>query len=287
MNRINNRNLRSRVLVGILLPTVTAVVAAVLYAVAYHTSYDTVYRHYERNSHLIFVSGLLFTLSVAICAIISLSVRHRAILKPHSAGAAEVFSLWFTGFMFIGFGIISVIERSEPTGTGIGVFCQIALIPLAFLSAVPFALSASDRLRGGTAHRIMSIFPVLWCCILMLRYYFDLSEMPLNDPELILTICALSSLIIFLLSECRRALGIITPPIALFSSVAAAAIAGTTSIARIILFCTDSLAYPRIIELIMLFVISLTAFARALVLPEYAEAPEVHEKPETDNSATL
>ncbi len=275
MNRINRVKLCRRAWTGLLLSAAIAAVAAVLYATAYHTSYDTVYRHFERSSHLIYVSGALFALSVALCAAISLSLRRRATLERRLPSPAETFSLWFSAFMFIGFGVVSAIEWSAPSGSGIGAICQTALIPLAFLSAVPFALSASDKLRGGTAHRLTSVFPVLWCCALMFSYYFDLSEMPLNDPELILTICSLSSLIIFLLSECRRALGIITPPIALFSSAVAVSIAGTTSLARVVLFCTDNLAYPGVMELVMFFVLSLTALARALALPESLDAVEV------------
>lgn len=272
MNTSNHYFQKKRALRGVLIPSAISATGAAAYAMAYHFDYDTTLRHFSSSSILIYISVAILAIAAAWCTICAISLKGKASVKRSADPCpSETFCLWFSAFMFIAYGIISLTDRSRSISSGFGAMAEGTLLPLAFLSAFPFAMAASERLRGSTLHRISSIVPVMWTLALMLRYYFDLSDMPINDPELSITLISAASLVIFLLTEARRALGTLSVPLAVFGSGIAAILCGSVTLARIILFIIDGYSLPQIADLSILFTLSLTALSRGVALPSTIE----------------
>lgn len=247
---------------------IIAAVGAVIYACAYKRSYDPIIHHYERGSALITVSAVLLFAALVCSVLPSVKLRKKYSLSDSTPSGSEILTYWLCAFMFIGFGIISVTEGyGADTSSAVGRICAFLEAPVSILSALPFICSASEKLRCGIVHRITSFFPVVWGICQIFKYYFDLSEIPLNDPELAITVTVVSSVVLFFLSESRNAMLTNSPAICSFASLAAVCFAGTISCARIILCFTDSLAFPSIMENVMLFCIALSALTRICALP--------------------
>lgn len=100
----------------------------------------------------------------------------------------------------------------------------------------------------------------------MFKYYFDLKEMPLNDPELTLTMVSISSAVIFFLCECRLAIGIASSAVAAFSASAAACLTGSISVARVILWRMDGHIIPAPMETLLLLSVAILAGCRLFEL---------------------
>ena len=96
----------------------------------------------------------------------------------------------------------------------------------------------------------------------MFKYYFDLGEIPLNDPELAVTNVSIAAVILFFLAESRRALVISSSFKCAVSSFLVAFITLPIAAARIALCRTDGFTTPTIMENILLAVIGIFAVIR-------------------------
>ncbi|MBR5454014.1 MAG: hypothetical protein IKV54_08040 [Clostridia bacterium] len=261
---------------GVLTSAVFALAASILYIIAYHNSYDTVIRHFNIGAVLPYVFGSLMAASAIAFTVTSLLMRKKCTFEAASPKSAETFGLWMCGLMFLIFGVLSFSAEPSANAAGLGALCTKALAPLAIVSAVPFFLRSSSY-RNGTLHAVSTFAPVLWGICIMFKYYFDLKEMPLNDPELTLTMVSISSAVIFFLCECRLALGIATPSVAAFSASAAACLTGSISVARAVLWRMDGHVIPAPTETLLLLSVAILAGCRLFELSG-AFAPVVNEE---------
>ena len=245
-----------------------AVIASAFYAVAYSSDYDLSLRHFIPGSVTAVVFGVFFIISIAVVSVGAVLIRKSGKLLDKEPNQIETFALWLTTFMFLAFGVLSFMSPSNTSTAqiNIGVLASKLIGPLAIISAAAFALAASTRLRGTSWHALSSCFPILWGSCLLFKYYFDLEDMPLNDPELALTIVSISSLIIFFISESRCALGIATPSVSFFANCLAVCLGGCVSTVRIILSLVTTHNLPSLMENIIFFTISALAFVRLIVM---------------------
>lgn len=248
--------------ISIFASTATALAASILYIIAYHFSYDKVVRHFDAASVLPYVFGILMAVSTAIFTVGSILLSKKYIISNSNVGSAETFGLWLCGLMFLVFGILSVDAGETQAASKIGAFCTSAMAPLSIFSLIPFALRTSRRLRNSTLHALSTFAPVLWGICILFKYYFDLKEMPINDPELTLTMVSISCAVIFFLCECRFALGIATPALAVFSASAVTFLTGAVSIARVVLWKTDGHMIPAPGETTLLLAVAVLGACR-------------------------
>lgn len=281
MNQKNTYTTPTVLLVGSISSVIIAFLAGVLYCIAYHNSYETDIRHFEAGAALPYIFGVLMLLSAVIFTVSSVLLRKKYTLADSVPGSAETFALWFCGLMFLIFGFISFSGAHTEGSSQLGALCTGALAPLAVVSAVPFFLRTSEKTRNTALHAVFSIVPVLWGICLLFKYYFDLKEMPLNDPELTLTMVSISCAVIFFLCECRISMGIATPAIAAFSSSAALCLTGSISAARLVLWRLDGHVLPEPAETLLLFAVAVLAACRLLELSS-SMAPVT--KPETEEA---
>lgn len=275
MNSKNTYPVPSAYFVGITASAAVALIASVLYGIAYHTSYDTTIRHFEFGAVLPTVFGVLMALSAVIFTVSSLLLRKKYTIADNAPKNAETFALWFCGLMFLIFGVMSLSSGSGTASSEIGVVCNKALAPLAIISAVPFFLRTSESMRNSAVHSVLTFAPVLWGICLLFKYYFDLKEMPLNDPELTLTMVSISCAVIFFLCECRNSLGISSSAISVFCPSAALCLTGSISGARLVLWRTDGHVLPAPTETLLLFAVAVLAGCRLLeIAGSFAPAEE-------------
>lgn len=262
-----NNKTRSIFRIGSISSIVLSVIAAIIYAIAYSSDYDTVLRHYKTGSVTAVVFAVFYAICIAVVSVSAILIRKRGTLEEGDPSQIEVFMLWLTAFMFFSFGVISfAFPTTTPTAITIGTLSAKLIAPLAVLSAVSFVLSISSKFRRSTIHAVTTFFPILWGVCLLFKYYFDLEDMPLNDPDLALTIVSVAALIVFFLSESRSALGINSPAISYFANCIAVCLGGTVSTVRIILSLVSSFTIPSLMENIIFFSVSVLAFIRLLVL---------------------
>lgn len=253
-----------------------AVIASVFYVIAYLRDYDLALRHFSVES----VTSVLFTVfffaATAAVTVSAVLIRRGGTLSDTDPSQIETFALWLSAFVFFAFGAISVLfsQTATPSASFIGTLASKLITPLALLSAIPFALATSTRLRKTAIHGFTTFFPILWGVCLLFKYYFDLTDMPLNDPELVLTIVCISSLVLFFVSESRSALGISSPAISFFCSTIAFCLGGCISTSRIILSLITEHNIPSLMENVIFFVIAVLALIRLLVLERKFTAPE-------------
>lgn len=261
------------VLIGTICAALLAVAAAALYGFAYHTAYDTVIRHYEIGSPLPYIYGFMMLAVALIFGATALYSRRLSFSFSPEVTSRDMFALWLCAFMFIVFALYSLFGGSADATsvsarelTVVGRICDTLLAPLALLSALSLFLAVSDRTRGTTAHAVLAFAPVLWSIALVLKYYFDLDEMTLNDPELNLTMVALAGLVVLYLNECRLALGTSSAATTVFSTSAALLLTGSITCARIVLFRTDALTLPTPMESAVLLSSAVLAVCRLISL---------------------
>jgi len=248
---------------GVISSAAAAFIASVLYIIAYHNHYDNEIRHFETGTVLPYVFGGLMALSAVIFTLCAVLLANKYVLARDNVGSAETFGLWLCGLMFLIFGFIAALETDGiQTSSKIGSFCTGALAPLSIVSAAPFVLRTSRRLRDSAVHAFSTFAPVLWGICLLFKYYFDLKEMPINDPELTLTMVSISSAVIFFLCECRFVLGSATPSLATFSASAALCLTGSISLARVVLWQTDGHMIPDPMETTLLLAVAVLAACR-------------------------
>ena len=252
--------------VGVIISAALSIAASILYIIAYHNSYDTVIRHFETGAVLPYVFGAFMALGTLVFTVSSLTMRKKYTLSDYTPKSAETFGLWMCGLMFLVFGVLSFSAEPSADAAGIGAFCTKALAPLAIVSAAPFLLRASSSTRGSSLHAVSTFAPVLWGICIMFKYYFDLKEMPLNDPELTLTMVSISSAVIFFLFECRLAIGTATPAVAVFATSAAAFLTGSISVARSVLWRIDGHIIPDPAETLLLLSVAVLAVCRLFEL---------------------
>ena len=262
MNPKNTYPVPSAFFIGIGASAVTSVIAGVLYGIAYHTSYDTVIRHFDADAVLPVIFGVLMFLVAVTFSVTSLLFRKKYTLEDCAPRSAETFALWLCGLMFLIFGFMSVSSGSSSASSAIGSVCAKAIAPLAILSSVPFFMRTSGRLRNTAVHSALTLAPVLWGICLLFKYYFDLKEMPLNDPELTLTMVSVSCAVIFFLGECRKALGICSAALSVFCPAAALCLTGSISAARTVLWRVDGHSIPEPAETMLLFAVAILAGCR-------------------------
>ncbi len=251
-------------------------VGAVLYGIAYVNSYDPALRHFGADCAAVKVAFALFALAAALSAVCALALRGGLTLRPEDKSSSGSFVLWLTAFMFIGFTVASLLSGENVMSVSpFGSYCIKAIPVLSVLSALPFFCAAARRLSGSVLHSITAIAPVLWAAAVMFKYYFDLHEVPLNDPELTLTIVSLSAAILFFLTEWREALSIARPASSALSQLLCVCLAGPVSAARIVLYfiLENGILIPTLMECIMLFTVAALALYRLLSVPSRL-APE-------------
>ena len=263
-----NSNKRSIFRIGSLSAIALSVLAAVFYAVAYSSDYDIELRHFSRGSVPAVIVAVLFGIVIAVVSASAILLRKSGTLKENEPNQIESYGLWLTSFIFIAFGMISIYYNTNTMtqgAVGIGVLASKVIAPLAILSCIPFIL-ASTNLRGSNWHQLSTCFPILWGVALLFKYYFDLEDMPLNDPELALTILAISSLVVFFISESRSTFGINSPSVSFFGNCIAVCLGGSISTIRIILSLVTTHTIPSLMENIIFFIISALALIRLLML---------------------
>lgn len=249
--------------VGAVSSAIIALVASVLYGIAYYTCYDKSLRHYEVGAPLPTVCGVLMLMSVIVFTVMSLILRKKTEFRSSAGNSFETFSLVFAAIIFFVFGIFSLTTGEVGHfASKLGEFCTKATAPLAMISSVYFFSASSESMRNNILFKIASFVPVLWGLSLLFKYYFALEDMPLNDPELTLTMVSVSAALVFFLSECRSALGINSVSGAVFSASAALCLTGSVSAARLVLWRLDGLATPSPVESVMLFAVAVVAGAR-------------------------
>lgn len=291
-----------------------AIAAAVVYVIAFSKYYDMEIHHFASNCALASVFPVLFALSAAAAVTIPVFLYRRGTLKDSAPNQAEAFILWFISFLFIALALLSMTSaqpgtvENEASSTGFlsglktmyktaftrapgvpmnfGAICTFLTLPLALLSAVPFIFSVSEKFRGSALHGAFTFAPILWGAGLLFKYYFDLTEMPLNDPELALTLVCISSVMIFFISESRNALGINSPAISAFASVITISLGGCTAVARIVLNLTKGTAIPPVMENIIFLSVSVLAILRLFTLRDRITAtnePAVSDSTDENN----
>lgn len=276
LSRMNSKKI-SIFRIGGISAAFLSVFASVFYVIAYMNDYDITIRHFETGSVTATIFTVLFFIVAAVVTVCAILIRRGGKLSETDPSQIETFALWLTAFMFFAFGAISV-AFAEPTLTSnslIGTLASKLITPLALLSALPFVFAVSSRLRGSALHGFTSFFPIMWGVCLLFKYYFDIVDMPLNDPELALTTVCISALVIFFISEARSALGINSPAIAFFCNSIAVCVGGCVSTSRIILSLITTHTFPSLMENVIFFVISVLALVRLLVLEDKFTSPEV------------
>lgn len=252
----NRKNSAAKaLLIGSICAAVLAVAASVLYFFAYRNCYDVTFRHYETGCAFPYIYGFMMLGVAVIFGVVALYLNRPSVEFSPEVKNRDMFGLWLCAFMFIVFALYSLFgSTADATAvsfkevTAVGRICDTLLPPLALLSALSLFLAVSDRTRCTTLHAVAAFSPVLWSIGLVLKYYFDLDEMTLNDPELNLTMVALAGLVVFFLNECRFALGIATAATTVFAASVAIFLTGGITVARCVLFRTDALVIPTPIE---------------------------------------
>jgi len=262
---------------GSISAAVLSVIASVFYVIAYTNDYDTSIRHFETGSVTAIVFTVLFFTAVTVLTVCAILIRRGGSLNDAEPCQIETFALWLNAFMFLAFGAISVAftTPSAESTSLIGNLASKLIDPLALLSALSFIFAVSSRLRNSALHGFTTFFPIVWGVCLLFKYYFDITDMPLNDPELVLTTVCISSLVIFFISEARSALGMNSPAISFFCSGVTVFLGGCISTSRIILSLITSYTLPSLMENVLFFVISVLALVRLLVLERKFTATEI------------
>ena len=253
--------------IGTVASVIMAIAASVLYAVSYNSFYDTSIRHFDPSAVVtafVALAVLTVLLNVGFCFCF-----RRQKMVEQGANQIESFVLWLCAFMFICYGVLTVASPDVPVYTAEGMsplaaFSAKAIGPLAILSAVPFVCAVSDKLRGSFVHGAASFVSVIWGVFLLFKYYFDLEEMPLNDPELSVTTLCVAAIVLFMLSESRSALGASNASMYWLGSVSAFGIAGGISTARIVLGIIADHNVPTLMENIIFFSVSALALTRII-----------------------
>ncbi|MBQ6789619.1 MAG: hypothetical protein IJO81_05485 [Clostridia bacterium] len=253
--------------IGTVASVIMAIAASVLYAVSYKSFYDVSIRHF--NASAVVTAFVVFAVLTVLLNVGFCFCFRRQKMVEQGANQIESFVLWLCAFMFICYGVLTVASPDVPVYTAEGMsplaaFSAKAIGPLAILSAVPFVCAVSDKLRGSFVHGAASFVPVIWGVFLLFKYYFDLEEMPLNDPELSVTTICISAIVIFMLSESRSALGVANTPVYWLGSVSAFGIAGGVSTARIVLGIIADHNVPSLMENIIFFSVSALALTRLI-----------------------
>lgn len=273
MNSRKVSSARRTLLIGSLCAAVTAVAAAIIYFFAYHNSYDTVIHHYNFDTSLPMIFGILMLICTVAFAITSIRMRSLHLSVSPTGNVAESFGLWLCAFMFVIFFAFCFVQQgtvesvsTASNATKFGTVCSNINSPLALLSALSLFLTLHEKTRGTTLHAVFTFAPVLWSVTLVLKYYFDLADMPLNDPELTLTMVSLSGVVLLFLGECRLALGIASAATVAFSASAALFLTGGITATRIILFRTDALTLPTPAESALLISATILGACRLVSL---------------------
>ena len=244
-----------------------------LYVSAFTSYYDTAIRHYDAVP-VLYAFAALFILSVLLCAAASLSLRGRLCITNDVPCTFETFILWLTAFLFISFGAATMMSPSDAsTLPAVPAICARLLPILSVLSAFSFVFSISSRLRGTAWHAASSLVPLFWTAALLFRYYYDLSEMVLNDPETSMTSLCIACAMLFFLAEARRAFAFLTPAFASFCYTAAASMTGFISISRIVLRIISDHSTPSLNENIAFAAIGLVSLARLYSLNRNMPSP--------------
>ncbi len=252
--------------VGSVSAIITALIAAALYIFSYITYYESDIHHYKAGEITTVAFGVLFAISFVINAVSSVVLRKNTTLRESENTGFDTFAFSFAALMFVLDGIMAISSVSSVQfATKLGEISTKLTIPLAFLAAVPFVMAISSK-RNSTLHRIFSLFPVLWGVFEIFKYYFDISDLPLNSPELTLTIVSLCAAVLFFLAYARETLGIGSAAISLFGSVAAISLSGFIALSRTVLFFTNNVEIVSLSENLALVSIAIMAAARLVSL---------------------
>ncbi len=281
-----NRKTKLSLVCGGASATVLGILGGVMYYFAYTRSYDNDIHHFDFASAYPTLMTVFFALAVAISIATAFLMPKKYKVVNKAPDTATAFTLWFCAFVLLSFGLLSYSYNTAPhSDTAFGILCSNAAPILSALCCIPLVLSLSSRLRGTNVHAVGTFIPLFWCAAILFKYYFDISEMPLNDPELTLTVLSLSALGMFWLSECRLALGILSPAFAVISTLPAAAVTSAIAVARIIFYAKGGYVTPSIYENIPFLAIALLAAVRYMgIYASLGPKPETAEESDKSNS---
>ncbi len=258
--------------IGIALAAVLGITGSVIYSIAYSNFYDKKSMHYTSTPAL-YIFGILICASL-LAALLTACVLRKNLARTPSEIKMSVASKFFriaAGLVFAVFFVYSLVKGHWNVYTSFG-RTLIVLSPFASASMIAGATS----LRKKWPEILLSLIPVIWTGVLIFGYYFSRQSMPINSPEKSLTNVVIAALLLFLLSESRDSLDDVNPVLCIFSTASATFVAGTVSIARIILRLTCRLNHPTLKINVIFLAISLYAAARLLdVLDALRERPAV------------
>lgn len=234
---------------------VLGIAGAVTYFFAYVNDYEAEIMHFRSGSYLIVITGCLIGASAAAALVAGIASRGTGASRPiEFPGASSVFFTFLPGLLFAAY-VVSVMISSQ--GLPPTLLEKFALLAAAF-STVALLLRPT-KWGSGTAGAFLSLFPAIFCGLLIFVYYFDMTTAPINSPEKGMTNVLLSVALLFFLGDSRDRIGRISPVLAVFTRTTAAFIAAPVAAARVVLRFTSLLESPPFIVNALLISIGLFA----------------------------
>ena len=256
--------------VGAAVAALLGIAGAAAYSPIYRRYYDAEVMHYS-SAKAVYLFGFIIAASLLAALLTAVVLRKNLSRSPSELrmGGASQFFRFLSGFLFVGLFVYSLVKGGWASGS---VYDKISLWLMPF-AGIAMAVGAT-ALRKKWAGCLVSLLPVIWTGVLIFGYYFSRADMPINAPEKNLTNVVIAALLLFLLSESRDCLDDLNPILCMFATVSAAFVAGTVSIARIVLHFACGLDHPTLMINILFLSLALCAAAR---IPDVASA--LREKP--------
>ena len=256
--------------VGTAVAGLLGIAGAAAYSPIYRRYYDAEVMHYS-SAKAVYLFGFIIAASLLAALLTAVVLRKNLSRSPSELGmsGASRFFRFLSGFLFVGLFIYALVKGGWASES---VYDKVSLwlMPFVGISMVVGTTSLRKKWVGC----LTSLLPVIWTGVLVFGYYFSRADLPINSPEKNLTNVVIAALLLFLLSESRDCLDDLNPVLCIFSTVSAAFVAGTVSIARIVMHFACGLDHPTLIVNILFLSMALCAAAR---IPDVESA--LKEKP--------
>ncbi len=214
--------------------SVISLIGAIFMYLAFAYQFDNKIQHFDSGSIYFIISTSAIIISLILALISAICIRKKiSISSPLPSPSISIFSSALTGFMFVAYGIMSLIDLSKPYDSKF----EIILPIFAIISGVYFILSASSIDKKSNAYAVCGIFPVIFSAASLMSVYFDRS-MELNNPNKIMLQVMYISFMLFFVAECKFALDRQTPEKYLFFSVSSVITTSLVFVPRLILILT-------------------------------------------------
>ncbi len=247
--------------------------AAVVYFFAFRKYYDPELHHFDPT--ILVTVGLILFICTLIAAVITLAwAPRKEYLDYDNSTSAESFGTAFLAFIFLGSGIVTYISGMKYTGTMIGSVCSKLIIIFSVIAAVFFLLRSIPRFQRSVPAQILSVFPVLWGVAAIFKYYFNISDYPLNDPETILNMIMFSAAVLFFLSEARASMGYAKASYVLASSGLVFGLGAVCAAVKLILQTLRAATMPAPGELLILLACGVLSMARIVSVRSHIKTAE-------------